>query len=39
MSREEAEQLLNAMQNSEDRTREKVDEQAATAAARSGKNW
>ena len=39
MSREEAEQLLNAMQNSEDRTREKVDEQAAAAAARSGKNW
>ncbi len=39
MSREEAEQLLNAMQNAEDRTREKVDEQAAAAVARSGKNW
>lgn len=39
MSREEAEQLLNALQNSEDRTREKVDEQAAAAVSRSGKNW
>ena len=39
MSREEAEQLLNAMQNSEDQTREKVDKQQAGVVGRSGKNW
>jgi tetratricopeptide (TPR) repeat protein len=40
MSRNDAEQLLNAMQMSEDKTREKVDAQEAKAAvAVSGKNW
>jgi len=39
MSREEAEQLLNAMQASEDKTREKVDKEKAAVVAPSGKNW
>ncbi|MDR0955238.1 MAG: tetratricopeptide repeat protein [Rikenellaceae bacterium] len=39
MSREEAEQLLSALQNSEDQTREKVDAQQAAVVQKSGKNW
>ena len=40
MSQQEAEQMLDAMQRSEDNTKEKVDaQQARTAGARSGKNW
>lgn len=39
MSREEADQMLQAMQNEEDKTREKVNAQKAKAVGRSGKNW
>ncbi len=40
MSREEAERMLDAMQNSEDRTRDRLDEEkAAAVSAPSGKNW
>jgi len=39
MSRDEAEQLLNAVQHSEDQTREKVDKEQAGTVSRSGKNW
>ena len=39
MSREEAERMLEAIQNSEDNTREKVDAQEAQGASRSTKNW
>ena len=39
MSREEAERMLNAVQNSEDQTREKVDKQQGAVVGRSGKNW
>ncbi len=35
----EAEQILGAVQQQEDRTREKVNAQQATAVAPSGKNW
>lgn len=36
---EESEQILNAIQQAEDNTREKVDEQRAVGVAPSGKNW
>ena len=39
MSREDAENILDAMQQQEDRTREKVNAQRAVGVARSGKNW
>ena len=39
MSREEAERMLNAVQNSEDNTREKMEAQPVKKAAPSGKNW
>lgn len=41
MSRDEAERMLQAMQNEEDKTRDKVDRKkaAAVAGAKSGKNW
>ena len=39
MSREEADQMLQAMQNEENKTREKVNAQKAKAVGRSGKNW
>ncbi len=39
MSPEEAQQLLNAIQNNEDRTRERVDSQRVASPVRSGKNW
>lgn len=39
MSKEEAEQLLDAVQNSEDNTREKVDAKKVGKVGRSGKNW
>ena len=39
MSREEADQMLQAMQNEEDKTREKVNAQKAKAVGRSSKNW
>ena len=39
MSREDAENILDAMQQQEDRTREKVTAQRAVGVARSGKNW
>lgn len=41
ISREEAEQMLEAIQYREDKTREKVDKEKAAAAEapRSGKNW
>ena len=38
MSREEAERLLDAVQGSEDKTKEKVDAKKAKVG-RSGKNW
>lgn len=37
--RQESEQMLDAVQAAEDRTREKVDAQKAVGVARSGKNW
>lgn len=39
MTREEAENLLEAVQMNEDKTREKMDEQKAGAVQRSEKNW
>lgn len=39
MSKDEAQQMLNAIQKNEDNTREKVDAQKVQAASRSGKNW
>jgi tetratricopeptide (TPR) repeat protein len=39
MSPEQAQQLLNAIQNNEDRTRERVDSQRTGLPVRSGKNW
>lgn len=39
MTREEAEQLLEVMQQNEDKTREKVDAQKVQAVGASGKNW
>lgn len=39
ISQQEAEQILNAIQGQEDKTREKVDAQKAVAVGRSGKNW
>ena len=39
MSREEAERLLDAVQGSEDKTKEKVDAKKAKVVGRSGKNW
>ena len=41
MSRDEAERMLQAVQNEEDKTRDKVDKKkaAAAAVAKSGKNW
>lgn len=39
MSKEEAEQMLNAIQKNEDNTREKVEAQKVGVAAKSGKNW
>ncbi|MCD7968738.1 MAG: tetratricopeptide repeat protein [Alistipes sp.] len=39
MSREEAENLLDAMQGNEDRAREKADERKAGTVERSDKNW
>ncbi len=39
MSQEEADQMLQAMQNEEDKTREKVNAQKAKAVGRSSKNW
>ncbi|MBO5805748.1 MAG: tetratricopeptide repeat protein [Tidjanibacter sp.] len=35
----ESEQLLNAVQAAEDKTREKIDAEKAVGVARSGKNW
>ncbi len=39
MSQQEAEQILNAIQGQEDKTREKMDAQKAVTVGRSGKNW
>ncbi|MCC8019085.1 MAG: tetratricopeptide repeat protein [Rikenellaceae bacterium] len=39
MTRNEAEALLEAMQNNEDRTREKMEEKKARTVQRSEKNW
>jgi hypothetical protein len=39
MNREDAEKMLEAMQQQEDKTRDKVEEKQTTAAARNGKNW
>ncbi len=39
VNQSEAEQILGAVQQAEDRTREKVNAQQATAVAPSGKNW
>ena len=39
MSQQEAEQILNAMQNNEESAREKMEGQPAKAVGRSGKNW
>lgn len=39
MNREEAERMLDAVQNSEDNTREKVEEQKVQTGVRSNKNW
>ena len=39
ISRSEAERLLQAMQQQEDKTREKVDARKAAAVGKSGKNW
>lgn len=39
ISREDAEAMLNAIQNQENQTREKVNEQQAKAVKASGRNW
>lgn len=39
ISRENAESILNAMQQQEDKTRDKVNTQKAVTVGRSGKNW
>lgn len=39
ISREDAENILDALQQQEDRTREKVNAQRAVGVAASGKNW
>ena len=39
MSKEEAEQMLNAMQNGEEGAKEKMEGQPAGVVGRSGKNW
>ncbi len=39
MSQQEAEQLLQAVQGEEDKTRDKMDRQRGVAVGRSGKNW
>jgi flagellum-specific peptidoglycan hydrolase FlgJ len=39
MSQQEAEQLLQAIQGEEDKTRDKMDRQRGVAVGRSGKNW
>ncbi|MCC8087807.1 MAG: tetratricopeptide repeat protein [Rikenellaceae bacterium] len=39
ISPEEAERMLDAIQNSEDNTRERIDAEQQPAAAASGKNW
>lgn len=39
ISRENAESMLNAIQQQEDNTREKVNSQKAVSVGRSGKNW
>lgn len=39
MRREDAQNILDAMQQQEDKTREKVNEQRAVTVGRSGKNW
>jgi len=39
MTQEEAEQMLNAMQNSEEGAKEKMEGQPAGVVGRSGKNW
>lgn len=39
ISREDAEAMLNAIQNQEDQTREKMNEQKGVAVGASGKNW
>lgn len=39
MSREEAERMLDAVQNNEDQTREKVDKQKAAVVEKSRRNW
>ena len=39
MSQQQAEQMLQAIQGEEDKTRDKLDKQKAVAVGRSGKNW
>lgn len=39
IKKEDAESILDAMQQQEDRTRDKVNEQRAATVGRSGKNW
>ena len=39
MSQQQADQLLQAIQGEEDKTRDKMDKQKAVAVGRSGKNW
>lgn len=39
ISRDNAESILNAIQQQEDNTREKVNQQKAVSVGRSGKNW
>lgn len=39
IKREDAESILDAMQQQEDKTREKINEQRAVTVGRSGKNW
>ena len=39
ISREDADNILDAMQQQEDKTREKVNAQKAVTVGRSGKNW
>lgn len=39
ISQQQAEQMLQAIQGEEDKTRDKLDKQKAVAVGRSGKNW